>query len=57
VKRLLPAVLLACGLAATAVPAAQAVPVCGPVVGVNCWNGSAVCRIWIGPLDRCIRPA
>ena len=56
-KRVLATALLACGLTATAVPAAQAVPVCGTVVGVDCWNGSAVCRVWIGPLDRCIRPA
>jgi hypothetical protein len=57
VKRVLAAALLACGLAATAVPAAQAVPVCGTLVGVDCTNGSAVCRVWIGPLHRCIRPA
>ena len=48
-KRALAAALFA-GLAATAVqPPVQAVPVCGPVVDFNCWNGTYYCRIWIAP--------
>ncbi len=55
-KRALLIALLAGGLAATAVPAAQAAPLCGTLVGVNCWDGSHLCRIYVAP-DTCIHPA
>jgi hypothetical protein len=48
VKRVLLALLVG-GLAVSAVPAAQAAPLCGPIAGVNCWNGSHYCRIWVAP--------
>jgi hypothetical protein len=53
VKRALLVLALAAGLAATAVPAAQAVPLCGADVTTNCWYGGHVCRVWI-PRSTCI---
>lgn len=57
--RTLAAVLLAGGLAATALTAvpAQAAPWCGTLVGVNCWNGSHYCRIWVAPTRTCTHTA
>jgi hypothetical protein len=54
VKRLVATALLAGGLLATALPAAQAAPLCGPLVNVNCAWGSHFCRVWIGPTQTCI---
>lgn len=46
-KRLLVLASLA-GAAVFAAPA-HAAPLCGPIAGVNCFNGSYYCRIWIAP--------
>jgi hypothetical protein len=54
VKRVLLAALLAGGLAATAAPAAQAAPWCGPIAGVNCTDGSHYCRVWIAANRTCV---
>jgi hypothetical protein len=53
VKRLLLAAAVAAGTFAVAAPA-QAVPLCGPGVSVNCWNGARVCRVWIAATRTCI---
>ena len=52
-KRLLVAALLAGGLAATTVPATAA-PWCGTLTGVNCWTGSEICVVWVGPTHTCV---
>jgi hypothetical protein len=54
VKRALTVALLAGGLAVTAVPAAHAAPLCGPVAGVNCTDGSHYCRVWVAANRTCI---
>jgi len=53
VKRLLALALLS-GIALVAVPAAQAVPNCGALAGVNCFNGARVCRVWFAPTNTCL---
>lgn len=50
---LLAAALVVSGIAATAAPA-QAAPLCGPIVGVNCSNGGRFCRVWIAATSTCI---
>lgn len=53
-KRLFLAAALVAGcVAATAAPA-QAAPICGPIVGVNCSNGGRFCRVWIAANSTCI---
>jgi len=53
VERVLAVAALVGGLAA-AVPTAQAAPLCGPIAGVNCWNGSHYCRVWVAANGTCI---
>lgn len=54
-KRVLAVALLAGGLAATVVPAAQAAPYCGTLAGVNCTpDGSRYCRVWVTATRTCI---
>jgi len=53
-KRTLTVALLACGLAAAAVPAAHALPPCGPGISVNCSTGTGSCRVWVGQLHECL---
>lgn len=52
-KRVLVLAALVGGLAA-AVPSAQAAPLCGPIAGVNCTDGSHYCRVWVAANRTCI---
>ncbi len=52
-KRLL-ALAVVAGAAALAAPAAQAVPNCGALAGVNCFNGARVCRVWVAATKTCV---
>ena len=54
-KRTLAVAFLVCGLATVSVPAAHALPPCGPGIDVNCTTGTQSCRVWIGQLRTCIR--
>lgn len=53
-KRTLAVVLLACGLATVAVPAAQAAPPCGRGIDVNCSTGTQACTLWVGQIYTCV---
>jgi hypothetical protein len=54
VKRVLAVALLAGGLAVSVAPTAQAAPLCGPLVNVDCAYGNLYCRVWIAGTKTCI---
>lgn len=53
-KRALLVALLAGALGTVAIPAAVALPPCGPGVQVNCSTGAGPCRVWVGQLHTCL---
>jgi hypothetical protein len=52
VQRLVLAALVAASAALPLAPASAA-PWCTGAVGVNCWNGSRICRIYVQATRTC----